>query len=378
MQKYILMNKDTPVASISVAYDETKREYGLHVDNVLNATRLPYGAKKATAETLDKQITDWHESRCIPYSRPNYPELMQRMDITSNNQLLAKSYMCSLTDAYWFKPEGSEKTWADVNFRDNGFKSELYKQLFFNPDGSMIVDFNSPDLTTNGVLPKMWIQREDNFYLIKDSAGRTATESCNEILASKMIAQMGIDSVEYGGAKYQDKIMCRSACFIQSNDESFVPVENLLKDMHLKSHADMYEHLQKWGFNKEVEQMMLCDYLLGNTDRHPGNYGFVINSDSQRINNFAPLFDHGASDFFNDVSFMTYPLTGDKLGNMCKYISPETLKLVDNIDLQKLEAVIDKMGFSPEDKVHMLGVLDDRIMDVRRELSRQLDRERGE
>ena len=50
---------------------------------------------------------------------------------------------------------------------------------------------------------------------------------------------------------------------------------------------------------KFYEDMMAFDFLIGNIDRHFGNFGFLIDNHTGNILGTAPFFDHGKS-FFAD------------------------------------------------------------------------------
>lgn len=38
--------------------------------------------------------------------------------------------------------------------------------------------------------------------------------------------------------------------------------------------------------------MIVLDALILNTDRHMGNYGFMVDNDTMQIKRMAPMFDH--------------------------------------------------------------------------------------
>lgn len=67
-------------------------------------------------------------------------------------------------------------------------------------------------------------------------------------------------------------------------------------------------------------EMFVLDAIIFNTDRHKGNFGFIIDNDTQRIIKPAPLFDHNLSllcyaleeDFKSDVYLKKL---GPRIGN---------------------------------------------------------------
>lgn len=364
MQDFILMDKDKPVASVSIQLNEDN-EYYLHVNEVFDAKRLPYGTKRQEVGDLDKKFNDWNDSRCIPLGRPNLAQFREAIGVSSNAELIAKSHMCSLTDCFWFKETDSDKTWADVNFFDNSFSSNVYRHLFFNPDGTPINNLESPDLTTDGVLPKMWLERDGKFFLLKDSQGHVPMESYTEIFASKMLSQMGVEHVEYGGVSYKGRVVCKSENFIHSDKESFVSARDIMNDRGMQQNSEFFANFRKWGAGKEAEQMILCDYLLGNLDRHTGNYGFIVDSENHHILRVAPIFDNGAGDLFNDIGFMEYPPLGVPMDKVCQELSLETLQLVDKIDTGSLKTLLNKFELPEHNRAMIIDTLDSRIDKVR-------------
>ena len=51
------------------------------------------------------------------------------------------------------------------------------------------------------------------------------------------------------------------------------------------------------GFEAALDDMLVLDAVIANTDRHYGNFGFLVDSRENKIIAPAPLFDHGNSLF---------------------------------------------------------------------------------
>ena len=143
------MHKNDSVAMVEI------NENGIKVNNIIKQDLMPFGIIEADDYDIHEQLTSWNGNRCIPLGRPNYKCIVEKYNIKQASDWIAKSHMCSLTDCYWFKGTDSFVTWEDVNFHQNGFSSNLYRTLFFNEDGTVINNFNSPDVTTDGAEPKM-------------------------------------------------------------------------------------------------------------------------------------------------------------------------------------------------------------------------------
>lgn len=304
MKFFYLMHKDIAIARINIKRNEFNQSL-LHVLDIFNQDWMPWGTRQASGNALDEKITEWNDSRCIPTGRPNYDDFLSENNIQNNAELVAKSFMCSLTDCYWFKPDDVIVSWQDVNFRDNGFASNLYKRLFYNQD-EPINNLNSPDLTTDGALPKMWVERNGKFYLIKYNQLGDKYDACAEMVCSKLLNQMDIPCVDYTIEHIDNKICSVCECFINTNEEEFVPMQAFKSETNFINNEDLMCFLRENGFALEIDSMIIADFCIGNTDRHLKNYGFIIDSNTGDIKRFAPLFDHGNADLFNQIGFLDY------------------------------------------------------------------------
>lgn len=258
MKNYLLMHKNDVVAIINI------QPNGLHLNKMINSNLMPIGIMNLSVHA-DYNLTSWNDKRCIPSGRPNYKSLTNTVGIGDQQDWIARSHMCSLTDCYWFKDEGDSTTWEDVNFHKNGFSSNLYRVLFYSDFGTRINNLNSPDITTDGCLPKMWIERDGAFYLVKDSQGQRPMESYCEWFASKLFQKIGVDCVDYNIEMFNNRDCCVSKCFIQSDSEEFVPMHDLLMEYDCTM-KNVVKLMRELGFEDEIEKMIVCDYLIGNTD----------------------------------------------------------------------------------------------------------------
>ena len=109
------MHKDIHVAEIEMTAGV------MHITKILNSKHMPWGVRGVAAPLLDKRFDKWLRDRCIPKAQPNYSLLLKKAEVSSVTEMPTKSYMCSLTDCYWFKPIKDQVSWKDVNFFDNGF-----------------------------------------------------------------------------------------------------------------------------------------------------------------------------------------------------------------------------------------------------------------
>ncbi len=65
-------------------------------------------------------------------------------------KLLVHSLGLSLSDQYWICPKDSKLVWDDINFFRNSFSEDIGDILFGADKKANILDFSSPDNTTDG------------------------------------------------------------------------------------------------------------------------------------------------------------------------------------------------------------------------------------
>ena len=172
--KCILMNQNTPIMAIEYnttlnAIEEIYETY--HIDHaplsILNASRIK-GAN------LLKQVNEWFKGRGIPSWRKDLENLLEKLNVSSPEELLNKSYALSLSDQYWLKEENSIVKWQDINFFNNDFQYEAYLEAALDSSSNLNTStdkaiLRSPNNTTDGMLQKGWIIEQGKRVLVKES-----------------------------------------------------------------------------------------------------------------------------------------------------------------------------------------------------------------
>lgn len=153
---------------------------------------------------------------------------------------------------------------------------------------------SSPEFTTNGMLPKCWRRIGGNIILYKGGtfgASNTGFEPYSEYYACQIAEKLGINAVSYGLAKWKG-ILSSTCNLFTSKTISYMPVGRLVKDGGFDA---IYDYYNKLGpkFVHALQDMLLFDAVIKNTDRHFGNFGFLLDSQTNKIKAPAPLFDHG-------------------------------------------------------------------------------------
>ena len=93
--------------------------------------------------------------------------------------------------------------------------------------------------------------------------------------------------------RWKGKI-CSVCELFTSKDVAYIPVGRVVPSVGMKAVREYYENLGP-KYVKALNEMIVFDALICNTDRHLGNFGVLINSKTNRIIRPAPIFDHANS-----------------------------------------------------------------------------------
>ena len=201
----------------------------------------------------------------------------------------------SLNDCYWVVEEDFEGSFDKYNLYDNRF-SQILALIAFTGYGSSIRTSlaSCPEFTTNGMLPKCWRRVEGRIKLYKggtSGASNTGFEPYSEYYSAQVARVLGIKAIEYGLSKWKGEL-CSTCELFTSKEFSFVPVGRIVTSGGMKAVRAYYESLGEEYVNA-LNDMLVLDAIICNTDRHFGNFGFMIDNATNKIVAPAPLFDHG-------------------------------------------------------------------------------------
>lgn len=285
-------------------FDETVLKFSA-IDNTNNPdVKITWTSKNKTLLPLDLELTDeglykWLKHRTIPSNRAFVRNFLSKCGLNLNRPLniIKVSKGLSLNDCYWIVEEGFEGSFADYNLYDNHL-SRVLANIAFTGYGSSIRSSlaSSPEFTTNGMLPKCWRRISGKIYLYKggtSGASNTGTEPYSEYYAAQVAKSMGINAVPYNISVWKGEL-CSYCELFTDKDYSFVPVGRIVKTGGMQSVRAFYEKLGK-EYVKALDDMIVLDALICNTDRHYGNFGLLVDNKTNRIAAPAPLFDHGNS-----------------------------------------------------------------------------------
>ena len=244
-------------------------------------------------------VERWVRHRSIPKNRAYVNTILSAMGLSINRpfDILHISKGLSLNDCYWVTEDGFDGSFAKNNLYDNRF-SRVLGQIAFTGYGSSNISglTSSPELTTNGMLPKCWRRENGVIRLYKggtQGASNTGNEPYSEFYAAEIARLLDVNAISYGLSKWKGTL-CSTCELFTSKDYAFVPVGRILRSGGMKAVREFYQELGD-AFVKQLDDMIIFDAVILNTDRHYGNFGFLVDNKTNRIIAPAPLFDHGNS-----------------------------------------------------------------------------------
>lgn len=293
--RFTVMHKERKVVSI--------REDGTCV--LYAPSFMPYNLylERAEAGDLDARLNNlnnfyyWCASRVLTLDRKYAKEILAsigaRQAVTDRDRaLIAISYHgLSLTDVYWIKRDREPVSFPEISlFRHSLSGAFADVSLIGKPLTVQNAELIAPgdvagDVGTQGVAPKAWIRQGDTFYLLKNGEERDVRA---ELLASKIARCFALESVAYEESCFAGKLVSKSR-IVTSEAQSLVPIEAV--EVYCVNHdwnRDAFV-LQKDAYSYHM--MNLIDYLVGNTDRHWGNWGFFADNRTNRLTKLHPLMD---------------------------------------------------------------------------------------
>ena len=334
---YKLLNKNCLLAEIELS----DSGFIVDINKIINAEAFPVGV--ITDNNLKNtvgRLNSWWQGRAIPASRDGLKQILQAYDIETTTKLSARSLGLSLSDQYWIKPAGSDIEWQDVNFFTNDFSNDLGDAFFSRGSSKPNISPMTPDASSNGWLKKKWTIIDGERYLAKAGSVPLLQQPYNEFAASQIMQLLGIEHVEYRLVIEEDRPLCLCKNFVDTETE-FVPA-NLIRNVLPKSKNDNeYTHFLKCAENLQISNakeyinsLMTIDFLIENTDRHYGNFGFIRNVNTLKFVGAAPVFDSGTSLWCEALN--------SEIGSWQKVMPfkethKEQIRLVDSFDINPNE-----------------------------------------
>lgn len=296
--KFFLMHRNHNIAELDIDIIGMK----IKVINITNMERMPIGTIFGDDRKYidDNMFEHWFRHRLIPDSRSRIRDIFHTCCIENIFDAISKNNGFSLADSYWIKPENSDTTWEYGNYFDNKFDYS-FGNISFDIDEKNVSLF-SPDIATDGVLTKAWRINNGERYLLKKGRAPDYQEPINEAFVSSMLKKISkVPYVKYKLVNVNGDICSLCKNFL-SREEEFIPAFMVYRAEEKPDNVEPYQHLinmcNKLGIpdiTDFMDEMMSIDFLISNSDRHLGNFGFIRNAETLVFTGAAPIFDNGTS-----------------------------------------------------------------------------------
>ena len=312
---YQIMHMEKTVAEISDTgkariISEQFMPYDLYLDE-----------EEAESYDIDLRLNNlnnfyhWCASRVLSLDRKYAKEILNSIGaaqaVTDRDRAdISLSYHCvSLTDVFWVRKKGEDATFRELNLYDNSLNEAVVEISLKGRQMTVTNRELAPDLSTKGCFPKAWIRDKEGFRLLKDGDGDAVRR---ELLASRICQCFDIPQVIYEEDYFEGEPVTRSG-LITSKERSMV--SKMAFDIYACNHGlDTLDVCRSLDPNTYYG-MNILDYLTGNTDRHPENWGFFIDNNTNKYISLYPVMD------FNQC-FLSYD---DVEGANCQTVLPDRM-----------------------------------------------------
>lgn len=322
----------------------------------------------------DPSLKSWLRQRSLDTSRTNSRFVLRELDSDKADitQIVLSVNAATITDNFWIKENGSEKTYEQTRFHQD----HLAKVALLGSSAGIVVppDHHSPELTNTGTFEKCWHLENGQWWLYKKgnpehTFSELAAQSIGRYLNINMAIYQYVSRNEIGNI-----FDCRapaSLSVVKTLDFTggvfnFEPAADLgcSRDDAVKN----YQILKRLSpaAAQEYKKMVLLDTLTYNIDRHLFNFGVLRDQTTGQVVSLAPIFDHNLSlslalmDYEHimadnpDRLFMNWRNLVDS-----QLLTMEPIKLppINHLTIQALLEEINVPGFPDEDKETVIEIL---------------------
>lgn len=343
INEYVLRSKDIPLVKFSLFKEIETTEgviqetYKIQIEKKFEENKHLF-PKNLNFNFDAAQLEKWINNRKAPKNRQFVNKITMSIEDNKNPlKYVDITHALSLNDAYWITNNLTNHKWKNFNLYKNKFDEILAYVAFTGYSQKVSGLITTPELTSGGALKKCWSNRSDGIYLIKgdDFAPKKDKRSqvTNEYYASQVAEIMGLNYIPYDLEEFKHKdgtkeIVCKCKLFT-SEDIGYIDAHTYLKLCGISDTENEMKTLNGQInaaklFGKEAyEDMMLFDTIIGNRDRHLGNFGMLVDNNTGEILKMAPIFDNGLSMLYGAAAMDLLPkyIEGYKMSLGCNYLS---------------------------------------------------------
>lgn len=268
---------------------------------------LPYDLYLEEESDLDTRFNNlnnfrhWCASRVLSLDRKFAKEILNSIGVAQattdkDRAAISLSYHCvSLTDIFWVRTKGESISFADINLYDNPLNKAIVEIALRGRQMTVTNKELAQDLSTKGCFPKAWIRTKNGFQLLKDGGEDSVRR---ELLASEICRCFDVKQVEYRKHFYDGQEVTESDIV---SSVKYSLVSKMAFDIYAINHdlntLDVCKQLDPVAYYG----MNILDYLTGNTDRHPENWGFLVDNANNQYISLYPLMDFNQAFYSYDT-----------------------------------------------------------------------------
>ena len=319
-------------------------------------------------DSLQRWLEEWLRYRTPPLKRRGIGDMLRYLGFYEDDpswmrNLITFSRGLSLNDVHWVVKDDSTEKWATSNLYDNPFSTAVASMAFTGEKRTSVRDAStSPEYSTNGNLRKCWRRLNGQVLLYKggghDDGGffehRNAVgyEPLSEYYAAQIAAAMKLPHVPYDLAQYKHRL-CSTCPLFTSDKTGFLAARYVLN--RDQAHEDV-----------RFADIFFFDAIIFNTDRHLGNFGFLVDNDSNELAGLAPIFDNGYGLFSQAISEETQDNEFKDLRKFLARVEPKLYKHWLDIPGGVTDEMIDRLvGLGKfEFKSHPDFIMPDKRLEV--------------
>ncbi len=304
--EYVLMNTDHPVLLFDDEFSDIQ---------IQDRQFLPYMLKdyiKSTSEARSMQealshittLKDFLAARTLNLSRENAKVILNVAALPQSlrtDERIKITFACrglNMEDNFWLRRSDEIVSFDDINLRKWHLSEASYDIAILGKHISVTQQSLVPDLSAGGMFPKYWHRNGDKIELWK--ADKThGLNSDSEIEAAEILRKAGCNCIEYKRVEKDGYVFSVCDCFTSDRFSLVKAIDIMDWCQHTKQNFDKLVS----QYSRDFANMVVADCLLGNTDRHNENWGFLVDNDTNTIVSMAPVYD------------LNQALVIDRLGN---------------------------------------------------------------
>ena len=229
-------------------------------------------------------LEGWLASRAIDTHRTNSRLLKKALRIrTADDAETALAVnAATITDNYWFRPDGSTDTYDDIHFKENYFDGLALKG---DPDGFSHRPSRTPELTNIGSFEKCWKLIDGSWWMYKSG---NENEYFSELFISRLGEKLGLDMVHYE----MDGDYIRSRNFVDTAKYNFEPASAIMGENDDYHDCFCTIHEMSPALAEQYLKIIWLDTICYNMDRHTENFGFLRSVKNGKVVSMAPNYDN--------------------------------------------------------------------------------------